>query len=233
MNSPVKPCLTVKVAARGAAQFRSPLGLRELEQVLGVMLEALGFAVEPQESVAPSCGAEGATGPETWPDKEPGTTLPGLSLLLIDDCEMERCNRQALDLPGPTNILSFPAAPASAFSSAALSMPAFSGSACSGGTVGLAGSTGVFASSPASPLRQELGELLLSVDTLRRESLLYWQDESEHMLRLLAHGLAHLGGCEQLGRGGLDHGAEHDKLSARAFDAGLFHLKSIRSVPYE
>ncbi len=36
--------------------------------------------------------------------------------------------------------------------------------------------------------------LVLSVDALRREALLYGQSERDHALRLLAHGMAHLAG---------------------------------------
>ena len=49
------------------------------------------------------------------------------------------------------------------------------------------------------------GTLLFSLDTLRRECLLYGQEPGEHALRLLAHGMAHL--C------GLDHSAQMDAVS--------------------
>lgn len=50
------------------------------------------------------------------------------------------------------------------------------------------------------------GTLLLSLDTLDRECLLYGQEPRGHLLRLLAHGMGHLAG--------LDHGAEMDALCA-------------------
>lgn len=56
----------------------------------------------------------------------------------------------------------------------------------------------------AGPAPLQLGSLVLSVDTLRREALLYGQDGREHCLRLLAHGLGHLAGY--------DHGPEMDEL---------------------
>lgn len=56
------------------------------------------------------------------------------------------------------------------------------------------------------------GQLLLSLPTWRRECLLYGQDGTEHLLRLLAHGMAHLAG--------LDHGPEMDALAARCLAAG-------------
>ncbi len=52
----------------------------------------------------------------------------------------------------------------------------------------------------------QLGGLVLSVDALRREALLYGQDVRGHCLRLLAHGLGHLAGY--------DHGPEMDGLCA-------------------
>ena len=60
------------------------------------------------------------------------------------------------------------------------------------------------------------GTLLLSPDTLERECLLYGQEASAHLLRLLAHGMGHLAG--------LDHGPEMDALCAscqEAAEAGL------------
>lgn len=56
------------------------------------------------------------------------------------------------------------------------------------------------------------GQLLLSLPTWRRECLLYGQDGTEHLLRLLAHGMAHLAG--------LDHGPEMDALSEACLRAG-------------
>lgn len=55
------------------------------------------------------------------------------------------------------------------------------------------------------------GTLLLSLDTLGRECLLYGQEPREHLLRLLAHGMGHLAG--------LDHGPEMDALCAACQDA--------------
>ena len=236
MNFPVKPPLTVKVAARSAVLRLSPLDLRELEQVLGAMLEGLGFVIEPAPEPGIGQGREAGIEPGdsaassgTVTDTTGMCTASlGLSLLLVDDREMEQCNRQAMNLPGPTNILSFPAASVSA-----VSYMACAGSALVNETVRLPDAGFVSELIPDSDLRQGLGELVLSVDTLKRESLLYWQDESEHLLWLLAHGLGHLGGCEQFGQGGLDHGTEHDKLSTQAFTAGLSYLQSIRSTDYE
>jgi probable rRNA maturation factor len=50
------------------------------------------------------------------------------------------------------------------------------------------------------------GSLLVSLDTLHRECLLYGQPLAAHLRRLLAHGLAHLAG--------FDHGEAMDALCA-------------------
>ena len=55
------------------------------------------------------------------------------------------------------------------------------------------------------------GILLLSLDTLMRECLLYGQEPAGHALRLLAHGMGHLAG--------LDHGPAMDRACAACFDA--------------
>ncbi|MFW6323430.1 MAG: rRNA maturation RNase YbeY [Desulfovibrionales bacterium] len=49
------------------------------------------------------------------------------------------------------------------------------------------------------------GLVALSVETLQRESLLYGQDPSVHLIRLLAHAFLHLSG--------LDHSPEMDRLT--------------------
>lgn len=60
------------------------------------------------------------------------------------------------------------------------------------------------------------GQLLLSLPTLARECLLYGQDSTEHLLRLLAHGMGHLAG--------LDHGPEMDCLCEACLHAGTSFL---------
>lgn len=49
------------------------------------------------------------------------------------------------------------------------------------------------------------GTLLLSVQTFLRECCFYGQEQSDYLLRLLAHGLCHVAG--------LDHGKRMDELS--------------------
>lgn len=56
------------------------------------------------------------------------------------------------------------------------------------------------------------GLLLLSLDAVVRETLLYGQDLEEHTLRLLAHGMAHVAGY--------DHGSEMDAVADAIFVAG-------------
>jgi probable rRNA maturation factor len=103
-----------------------------------------------------------------------------LELALVDDARMEELNLTATGNPGPTNILSFPAEEP------------------------LDGGKGEFFRTEIN--HPFLGWMALSVDTLLRECLLYGQDPTEHCVRLLAHGLAHLTG--------LDHGHEFDSLAA-------------------
>ncbi len=81
--------------------------------------------------------------------------------------------------------------------------------------LGCAGPTNVLSFPPAPGFGPSGGRalLLLSVDTLERECLLYGQDPKEHTLRLVAHGLAHVGG--------LDHGPALDALQQAAMAAGM------------
>lgn len=66
------------------------------------------------------------------------------------------------------------------------------------------------------------GIMLLSLDAVNRESLLYGQDVGEHTLRLLAHGMVHLTG--------LDHGPEMDALEEKVLAAGREHTSSLIST---
>ena len=53
-----------------------------------------------------------------------------------------------------------------------------------------------------------LGEIVLSAETLARETALYGQEPRQHLARLLAHALLHLAG--------LDHGPEMEALTEQA-----------------
>jgi probable rRNA maturation factor len=103
-----------------------------------------------------------------------------MELVLVPDGAMEELNRKHLHLPGPTNILSFPAG------------------------------------------KDFPGSLVLAPETMRRECFLYGQNPQEHVLRLLAHGLAHL-----LGR---EHGPEMDRLTALMEKAGRIAAGGLSTV---
>ena len=113
-----------------------------------------------------------------------------LEVVITDDADIEGRNLTHLHCVGPTNILSFP-------------LPAAPASDAPGGGWANAG-----------------GSLLLSVNTLRRESLLYGQNQAEHAIHLLAHGLAHLAGRE--------HGPEMWALCELMENAGQSRLLRIR-----
>ncbi len=81
--------------------------------------------------------------------------------------------------------------------------------------LGCSGPTNIL-SFPAASDRDQPALLQLSLDTLRRECLLYKQAPVEHQLRLLAHGTAHL-----LGH---DHGEAMDALEDAAFAAASARL---------
>lgn len=65
-----------------------------------------------------------------------------------------------------------------------------------------------------------LGSLVLAATVLRRESLLYGQDPTDHAVRLLAHGMAHLLG--------LEHGPEMWNLCDRLETVGRGALTELR-----
>lgn len=79
--------------------------------------------------------------------------------------------------------------------------------------LGCNGSTNVLSFPGASGMA---GTLLLSVDALERECLFYGQEPSEHLLRLLAHGVGHLAG--------LEHGLEMEALCAACLQAARSRL---------
>lgn len=66
-----------------------------------------------------------------------------------------------------------------------------------------------------------LGEIVLSVDTLVRETRLYGQLPEEHTVRLLAHAMLHLAGY--------DHGPEMYSLTDKAVEsvAPLFRQRTL------
>ncbi len=68
-----------------------------------------------------------------------------------------------------------------------------------------------FSETPDLATNKYLGEIVLSVDTLARETRLYAQVPEEHMIRLLAHALLHLAGY--------DHGQEMYALTDAAVES--------------
>jgi probable rRNA maturation factor len=122
-----------------------------------------------------------------------------VELDLVGDDEIARLNAAHLGCTGPTNILSFPAHDGGP--PVPETMPPDNGEAS------LADEVGVSEDAPC-----HLGWLVLSLDTWRRECLLYGQEPVEHALRLLAHGLGHLAGY--------DHGPEMDEFTDAAREAG-------------
>lgn len=116
-----------------------------------------------------------------------------VELTITDDATIAEVNAAQLGCTGPTNILSFPQF------SEDLEDPA-----------PFAENGGNHSDTAARPL---LGVLLLSVDTLHREALLYGQSVPEHCLRLIAHGLGHVAGY--------DHGPEMQELEDAALNAAL------------
>ncbi len=111
-----------------------------------------------------------------------GIGLPDadVHILLAGDREIERLNRLHLGLPGPTNVLSFPAHTE-------------------------AGNSGHDDGSDIAARRSDaaqdedehsLGSLAISMDAVAREGMLYGEGCERTFARLLCHGLLHLAGYE-------------------------------------
>ncbi|MCC8193607.1 MAG: rRNA maturation RNase YbeY [Deltaproteobacteria bacterium] len=78
--------------------------------------------------------------------------------------------------------------------------------------LGCRGPTNILSFPPRSGGGPAAASLVLSLDTLERECLLYGQGVAEHTVRLLAHGMAHVGGY--------DHGPAMELVQEAAFAAG-------------
>ncbi len=102
-----------------------------------------------------------------------------LNLIVVKDNDMLYYNHEQMNAYGPTNILSFPEE----------EMQIFYGKT----------------KNIIKKQKINLGTLILSSQTLMRESFLYGQNPQEHVIRLLCHGLAHLLGY--------DHGDEMWELT--------------------
>lgn len=70
------------------------------------------------------------------------------------------------------------------------------------------------------PSDKAVGTLIMAVDTVRREAVLYGQDAAEYTVWLLAHGMGHLMGH--------DHGPDMDSLCAEFFSVGLEQLERFK-----
>lgn len=125
-----------------------------------------------------------------------------VELDLVGDEEIARLNAAHLGCTGPTNILSFPAQDGEPAMPPVLPEDGPHDGPHDGADEG-------------PPCH--LGWLVLSLDTWRRECLLYGQEPVEHALRLFAHGLGHLAGY--------DHGPEMDDFTEAAQEAGLAALR--------
>ncbi len=125
-----------------------------------------------------------------------------VELDLVGDDEIARLNAAHLGCTGPTNILSFPAG-----DGAPLPPPMQPPMSPEDFAYDAPDDAGESEGSPC-----HLGWLVLSLDTWRRECLLYGQEPVEHALRLLAHGLGHLAGY--------DHGPDMDGFTDAAQAAG-------------
>ena len=128
-----------------------------------------------------------------------------LDLILARDSEMSLYNHEHMQCVGPTNILSFPHEEMQSCPSATHLQAQVTNEPTYKPPL-----SPFFNEKKHSPkgktiLRSNLGTLVLSVNTLERECLLYGQDPHQHAVRLLAHGLIHLLGY--------DHGEEMQELS--------------------
>ncbi|MHB8154094.1 MAG: rRNA maturation RNase YbeY, partial [Bacillati bacterium] len=94
---------------------------------------------------------------------ESGSTL---SLWLVDDAAIAELNRRHRDKRGPTDVLSFPLEP-----------EAPSVSLLDDGSV---------------PPERLLGDVVISVETARRQAAVYDADLDAELTRLLIHGLLHV-----------------------------------------
>lgn len=174
----------IRIYRHAGFAWQCPFSRRELEAVLDAMRRV--------------CGLDGVF----------------LELILAGDGLISAINEDFLGCAGPTNILSFPPAPGTG--------TAPQNRATSGTNPLPPVRRQGFAEAPLRSLAQANrsgrganggASLVLSLDTFERECLLYGQDAAEHLLRLLAHGMAHVGG--------LDHGPAMDAAQDAAFAAGL------------
>ncbi len=107
-----------------------------------------------------------------------------IDIHIVHDAYMAHIQKIHMACQGPTNILSFPSS-----------------------------STATLPHSITDNMKNVPDILILSVDTLQRECFLYAQNPTEHLIRLLAHGVAHLLG--------FDHSAEMFALCTKLERVGI------------
>ena len=134
-----------------------------------------------------------------------------VELYLLDDASVAKANAAHLGCMGPTNILSFPGGGGFLGALGASGVPGAPNVSGAPGAPNVSGAPGAPGVPGAPNVPGAPGALLLSLDTLQRECLLYGQDPAEHLVRLLAHGMGHLRG--------LDHGPVMDALCERHMEA--------------
>lgn len=133
-----------------------------------------------------------------------------LEFILVRDSEMCTYNKEYMDCKGPTNILSFPQEDDENLEEDIKANHNISKKEEDISSTFNTSTNPFFnkkkhSSKSKTILRSNLGTLVLSVDTLERECILYGQNPHKHAIHLLAHGLAHLLGY--------DHGEEMQQLT--------------------
>ncbi|NWG01577.1 MAG: rRNA maturation RNase YbeY [Syntrophaceae bacterium] len=112
-----------------------------------------------------------------------------LSLLFVDDLQIQSLNRRYLRRDKPTNVLAFP----------------MRKGAC------------------PSPQPHLLGDLVISVETAKRESNRFGQDEMGMILLLMVHGVLHLIGYDHEGskKGAREMALKQRELFQRIIKDGM------------
>lgn len=138
-----------------------------------------------------------------------GTDGYSVELTLCNDATIATLNAEYMGCSGATNILSFPTLDA-------YNQEEYSSEYPNGDEQELSDAPyPISRENDESSLKEPLvlGSLVLSIDTLLREAYLYGQDNAEHCIRLLAHGLAHIAGY--------DHSEEMEAFEACAREAAF------------
>ena len=131
-----------------------------------------------------------------------GAPVPGsLGLILSDDRELSALNEKHMGHEGPTDVLSFPLLPVSAFPRHPGQDP----------TLRNEGSSGVFALPPGR--RPHLGDIIVSVERARAQAEGSVDDE---LRQLVVHGVLHI--C------GWDHAQSAERDAMRTLESKVLAL---------